>query len=124
MASARQRWPDGRLKPGSCMPRPHRWFGWCTDQPITLAVWPCWACPSPRARHFSRGPLCGSCYNRWYRNGFAGPGPGPNLKPPIRDSAREYADVIKSMPARQAAERLGRSAREIVRWRAALREAS
>jgi hypothetical protein len=39
-------------------------------------------------------------------------------------SAREYADIITSMSARQAGARLGRSAREIVRWRAALREAS
>jgi hypothetical protein len=122
MAAAKPRGPDGRFRPGTPMPTPHRWFCWCA--PVTLAVRPCWACTSPRARYFSRGPLCTACYYRWHRAGFAGPGPGPSLKPPVRDSAREYADVITSMPARQAGERLGMSEREIVRWRAALREAS
>jgi hypothetical protein len=82
----------------------------------------CWCCGQHRP-HYARS-LCMACWGRWKYRGFTGPGPGPSQKPPITESAREYADLINSMPAWQAAQRLGLSERTIRRWRAALREAS
>ena len=85
----------------------------------------CWACGryKPVESSMRGGPLCSTCYRRWQYHGFAGPGPGPSEKPPVIENVREYADVITSMSAAQAAAKLGRSARTICRWRAALREA-
>lgn len=86
----------------------------------------CWCCGIVRRVHTRTddGPLCSSCYKRWARKGFAGPGPGPSQRPPVAESIQEHADVITSLPAHLAAERLGRSERQIQRWRRALREAS
>lgn len=79
----------------------------------------CWCC-GRSASHQGRG-LCATCYTRWQQKGFAGPGPGPEFQPQT-ERARDHAAVITALPARAAAERIGVSARTIVRWRAALRE--
>lgn len=102
----------------------YRWFGWCAHRPVQLFAAECWACGSGRIYCRLRGPLCQPCYGRWQRKGFRGPGPGPLQKPPTSDSAREYAHVITSLSARQAAIKLGITQRTVQRWRAALREAS
>jgi Homeodomain-like domain len=87
----------------------------------------CWCCGrDPRAAsshsRSARG-LCYRCYQRWRYRGFTGPGPGPE-RLPRAEHAREYERVITSLSARRAAEQLGISPRTVVRWRAALREAS
>ena len=80
----------------------------------------CWCCG--RDGLWGRG-LCQRCYSRWYYHDFTGPGPGLE-RIPYAEKAREYEHVITTLSARRAAERLGVSARTVVRWRAALREAS
>lgn len=103
--------------------RQHEWLDWCAHRPVMLLVAECRCCGVPRVRYPGRG-LCSNCYHRWHRRGFDGAGPGPSARAPMADSAREYADVITTLTARRAASQLGRSQRQIVRWRRALREAS
>jgi len=80
----------------------------------------CWCCGARPTLHAGRG-LCDACYSRWQRRGFTGPGPGPSLKPPAIESAREYAGVIMTMPARKAAGVIGVSERTVERYRRLLR---
>jgi hypothetical protein len=103
--------------------RQYEWFDWCAHRPVVLFAAECRCCGVPRVRYLKCG-LCSNCYHRWHRRGFAGPGPGPSARVPMAENAREYADIITTLSARRAAEQLGRSEREIVRWRRALREAS
>ena len=81
----------------------------------------CWCCGHHRP-HKGRG-LCSTCYSRWNKQGFTGPGPGPEFQP-AAERAAEHAATITRLPAREAADRLGVSTRTIVRYRRALREAS
>lgn len=91
-----------------------------TAQPRYGAIIECWCCGRTKQQR-ARG-LCIRCYNRWHRRGFAPPGPGPEFRP-AAERAQEYAQVITTFSAAEAGRVLGISARTVVRWRSALRQA-
>jgi hypothetical protein len=104
---------------------PRTWFHWCPAHPVTLVLRECDCCGSPRKVGRSHGRLlCSNCNWRWRYHGFRPGGPGPLVKPPVATQIEEYADVITSLSARRAAEKLGVSSRTVHRWRAALRVTS
>lgn len=82
----------------------------------------CDFCPAENVlvyRHAGH-PACKTCYNRWQARGFTGNGPGPG-RPPALVRALDYAPVILTRSAAQAAVELRVTPRTVTRWRMLLR---